>query len=176
MTKRIPKLAAAAALLLAACSHAQTKSDTTAVEVPVAQSTQLAQAQPTPAQQYQAQGQSELDKALADLRGVQVFFQFDAATLTPEAEQKLGAVAEILGRHPELRVSIAGNCDERGSEQYNLALGQGRADSARKYLTDLGVTRGQITAISFGAEKPVATGHDEQAWKQNRRDDLTAQK
>src|SRR5437868_3163768 len=66
--------------------------------------------------------------------------------------------------------------DERGSGQYNLALGQRRADSAKKYLATLGVHSGQITAISFGAEKPKALGHDEDAWKQNRRDDLTARR
>ena len=175
MKRQLPNLAAILSLSLVACSHAQVKK-TDAAAVPLASAqAQSTAAQPAAAQAYKAQGQSELDKALADLQGVKVFFQFDDATLTTEAEQKLGAVAEILGRHPELRVSIAGNCDERGSDQYNLALGQRRAESARKYLTNLGVTASQITALSFGAEKPAAAGHDEQAWKLNRRDDLNAQ-
>ena len=84
-------------------------------------------------------------------------------------------MADILVKHPELKVRIEGNADERGSGQYNLALGQRRADSAKKYLDNLGVKTEQITAISFGSEKPKATGHDEEAWKQNRRDDVNAQ-
>ncbi|HTO96292.1 MAG TPA: peptidoglycan-associated lipoprotein Pal [Myxococcales bacterium] len=128
------------------------------------------------ADQYHAQGQADLDKALEQLRGVSVFFEFDSATLTKDAQEKLSNVANVLTAHPELKVRIEGNCDERGSEQYNLALGQRRADSAKKYLAGLGVQQGQITAISFGAEKPKAPGHDEEAWRQNRRDDLNARK
>ena len=130
---------------------------------------------PTP-EQFHAQGQADLDKALEQLKGVSVFFEFDSATLTKDAQDRLSSVANVLTAHPELKVRIEGNCDERGSEQYNLALGQRRADSAKKYLATLGVKGEQITAISFGAEKPKATGHDEEAWKQNRRDDFSAQK
>src|SRR5262249_9698109 len=137
---------------------------------------QQAAAQPTPAEQYHAQGQADLDKALEQLRNVSVFFEFDSATLTKEAQEKLTNVANVLTAHPELKVRIEGNCDERGSEQYNLALGQRRADSAKKYLAGLGVQSPQITAISFGAEKPKAQGHDEEAWKLNRRDDVSAQR
>src|SRR6266446_9751421 len=127
-------------------------------------------------EEYHAQGQADLDKALEQLRGVSVFFEFDSATLTKEAQEKLSNVANVLTAHSELKVRIEGNCDERGSGQYNLALGQRRADSAKKYLATLGVGSGQITAISFGAEKPKALGHDEEAWRQNRRDDLTARR
>ena len=134
------------------------------------------EAKPNPADQYHAQGQADLDKALEQLRNVSVFFEFDSAILTKDAQEKLTNVANILTAHPELKVRIEGNCDERGSGQYNLALGQRRADSAKKYLAGLGVQSQQITAISFGAEKPKATGHDEEAWKQNRRDDVSAQR
>ncbi len=134
------------------------------------------EAKPTPADQYHAQGQADLDKALEQLRNVSVFFEFDSAILTKDAQEKLTNVANVLTAHPELKVRIEGNCDERGSGQYNLALGQRRADSAKKYLAGLGVQSPQITAISFGAEKPKATGHDEEAWKQNRRDDVSAQR
>ena len=133
-------------------------------------------AQQTPAEQFKAQGQADLDKALEALKNVSVFFEFDSATLTKDAQEKLGNVANILTQHPDLKVRIEGNADERGSEQYNLALGQRRAEAAKKYLANLGVQGGQITAISFGAEKPKAKGHDEDSWKQNRRDDVAAQK
>jgi len=155
-----------------ACSHAQPAPDASAKQDETKQDAQP-QAKPTP-EEYHAQGQADLDKALEQLRGVSVFFEFDSATLTKEAQEKLSNVANVLTAHPELKVRIEGNCDERGSGQYNLALGQRRADSAKKYLATLGVGSRQITAISFGAEKPKALGHDEEAWRQNRRDDLTA--
>jgi peptidoglycan-associated lipoprotein len=162
---------------LAACSHAETKPDTTAQTQKPPEPVKPPAAAPT-AEEYHAQGQADLDKALEQLRGVSVFFEFDSAQLTKDAQDKLGAVGDVLVKHAELTVRIEGNCDERGSEQYNLALGQRRADSAKKYLANLGVKAGQISAISFGAEKPKATGHDEESWKQNRRDDFiaTAQK
>ena len=94
-------------------------------------------------------------------------------TLTSEAKDKLSAVGTILAKHPDLKVRVEGNCDERGSEQYNLALGQRRADAAKRYLLSMGAHDRQLTAISFGDQKPKATGHDEEAWRQNRRDDLS---
>jgi peptidoglycan-associated lipoprotein len=163
---------------LAACSHQQAKPDASAAQTtaPTGQGMADGARQPTAAEQYHAQGQADLDKALEQLRNVSVFFEFDAATLTKDAQDKLSAVADVLVKHAELTVRVEGNCDERGSEQYNLALGQRRAEAAKKYLDQLGVKDKQITAISFGAEKPKAEGHDEDAWKQNRRDDVRAQK
>lgn len=158
-----------------ACSHAQPTPDASAQkEQP--KSTQATQeaSRKVSAEEYHAQGQADLDKALEQLKGVSVFFEFDSAQLTKDAQEKLSNVADILVKHHELKVRIEGNADERGSEQYNLALGQRRADSAKKYLDNLGVKPSQITAISFGAEKPKALGHDEEAWKQNRRDDVNA--
>jgi peptidoglycan-associated lipoprotein len=176
--KHKSSLIALAALAAAACTGSQPKPDASATndQPQQQQAQQDAQQQMTPAQQDHAQGQADLDKALQDLKNVSVFFEFDSATLSKEAQEKLTNVANILTAHPELKVRIEGNADERGSSQYNLALGQRRADSARKYLTNLGVTNDQITAISFGSEKPKAKGHDEEAWKQNRRDDVAAQK
>lgn len=121
---------------------------------------------------YKAQGQAELDAALARLKGVTVFFAFDEATLTQEAKDRLAAVGDVLNRHPELDVRIEGNADERGTSQYNLALGQRRADEVKHYLSKFGVQAHQIKAISFGAEKPVDPGHNEEAWAKNRRADL----
>ena len=163
---------------IVACGHAQAKPDESAQQAQPSPGQQATEASRPmkPAEQYHAQGQADLDAALQKLRGVSVFFEFDSATLSKDAQESLGAVADILVKHPELKVRIEGNADERGSEQYNLALGQRRADAAKKYLDNLGVKPKQITAISFGAEKPKATGHDEEAWKQNRRDDVNAAK
>lgn len=163
---------------LVACKTPPAKPDASATTAPPATQATDASASkqaPTP-QEFHAQGQADLDAALKALQGVSVFFEFDSATLTKDAETRLSDVANILVKHPELKVKIGGNADERGSEQYNLALGQRRADAARKYLDRLGVKDEQVTAISFGAEKPKAPGHDEDAWKQNRRDDVNAQK
>ena len=162
---------------LVACAGNPPKPDETAKTEQPKQEQAQPEAKPAPTpEQFHAQGQADLDKALEQLRGVSVFFEFDSATLTKDAQEKLTNVANVLTAHPELKVRIEGNCDERGSEQYNLALGQRRADSAKKYLADLGVKGEQITSISFGAEKPKALGHDEEAWKQNRRDDVNAKK
>ena len=162
---------------LAACTHAAPKPDATEQAKPKQEETKPVEAaKPVTPETFHAQGQADLDKALEQLRNVSVFFEFDSATLTKDAQEKLTNVSNILNAHPELKLRIEGNADERGSEQYNLALGQRRADAAKKYLDNLGVKAEQITSISFGSEKPKATGHDEDAWKQNRRDDVNAQK
>jgi peptidoglycan-associated lipoprotein len=158
---------------LAACSGAQPVPDTQANKAETKPAVAEA-AKPAPAPDTNVQGQAELEKAMEALRNVSVFFEFDSATLTSEAKDKLSAVGTVLGKYPDLKVRIEGNCDERGSEQYNLALGQRRADAAKRYLTSMGAHDKQLTAISFGDQKPKATGHDEEAWRQNRRDDLTA--
>src|SRR2546422_1130757 len=119
-----------------ACSHAQPAPDTSAMQDETKQEAQP-QAKPTP-EEYHAQGQADLDKALEQLRGVSVFFEFDSATLTKDAQEKLSNVANVLSAHSELKVRIEGNCDERGSGQYNLALGQRRAGSAEENLSPPG--------------------------------------
>jgi peptidoglycan-associated lipoprotein len=163
----LPLLFLAAASV--ACSHAQPVAAADATQKPT-----LAVSGPPPAGPAPAPpaGQAELDRALDELRGVSVFFPYDEATLSFEAEQKLAEVGSILAKHPRLTVLVAGNADERGSEQYNLALGQRRAAAAKKYLLAMGAGPQQVGTISYGAEKPKATGHDETAWQQNRRDDV----
>jgi len=157
---------------LAACSGAQPKPDAQANNAEAKPAVEAAK--PAPATDTNnAQGQAELERAMEALRNVSVFFEFDSSTLTSEAKDKLSAVGTVLA-YPDLKVRIEGNCDERGSEQYNLALGQRRADAAKRYLTSMGAHDRQLTAISFGDQKPKAAGHDEEAWRQNRRDDLTA--
>jgi peptidoglycan-associated lipoprotein len=98
-----------------------------------------------------------------------VFFGFDKFNLTPEARAKLQADAELLKQNPDAKIVLAGHCDERGTVEYNLALGQRRADAVYDYLVDLGVSPSQLSTISYGKEKPFALGHDEAAWALNRR-------
>jgi peptidoglycan-associated lipoprotein len=101
-----------------------------------------------------------------------VYFDFDKSDLKPAGQEVLSGFGDLLAKHAELHVRIEGNCDERGTAQYNVALGYRRADSAKKYLLQMGASENQITTISFGKERPRAKGHDEESWRQNRRDDF----
>ncbi len=98
-----------------------------------------------------------------------VYFDFDQATLRAEARERLAKNAEFLRSRPEFAVLIEGHCDERGTNEYNLALGERRAQSARDYLTSLGIPAARLRTISFGEERPVCSASDESCWQLNRR-------
>ncbi len=100
--------------------------------------------------------------------GDRVFYGFNEATLSSDADATLGRQSAWLAKYPSVNVLVAGNTDERGTETYNLALGQKRADAARDYLVSQGVATARITTISYGKDKPVAPGNDEAAYQQNR--------
>jgi peptidoglycan-associated lipoprotein len=103
---------------------------------------------------------------------VSIYFDFDSSTISDEGRSKLQSLYEAAQRRSDLRVRVEGNCDERGTAEYNLALGQRRADAAKKYLMNLGMDGSRIRTVSNGKEKPHAQGHDEDAWRENRRDDV----
>lgn len=98
-----------------------------------------------------------------------VNFEFDRSRITDEAAAILQRKADVLRAHPDLRLAIEGHCDERGSLEYNMALGQRRAQSAMQYLVSLGISADMFSTVSFGEERPVAQGANEGAWAQNRR-------
>ncbi len=98
-----------------------------------------------------------------------VFFEFDKYELRSDARMVLQEDARYLKEHPGAEVTLEGHCDERGTDEYNLALGQRRADAVRSYLVDLGVSGTRLKTVSYGEEKPFAMGHTESAWAQNRR-------
>ena len=100
--------------------------------------------------------------------GDRVFFDFDKSNVRADGKDVLDRQAAWLGKYGQVNVQIAGNCDERGTEEYNIALGQRRANSARDYLVAKGVASGRITTISYGKDRPTALGSNEDAWKQNR--------
>ena len=104
-----------------------------------------------------------------------VFFEYDSFEISPEGRAVLDAHGKYLRAHAEAQVRLEGNADERGGREYNLALGQKRADAARNALQLLGVAEKQMESVSFGKEKPVALGHDEDSWAKNRRVDVTYQ-
>jgi peptidoglycan-associated lipoprotein len=102
-----------------------------------------------------------------------VYFDFDKAFIEAEAGEIMKANAEWLKAHPQIKVRIEGNCDERGTIEYNQTLGQRRAASAKKYLSDMGISGQRISLISYGKEKSSCSDHAESCWQKNRRDDFT---
>jgi peptidoglycan-associated lipoprotein len=136
----------AAVALLAACSE------------PAATSTTPVSSGPVPGSQ---------EDLVANV-GDRVFFDFDRSTLRTDSRTTLEKQAAWLARWSQNNVQIAGNCDERGTQAYNIALGQRRANAARDFLVAKGVAAGRITTISFGKDRPTALGSNEQAWSQNR--------
>jgi len=100
------------------------------------------------------------------------YFDFDKYNLKPDAREALKKDADWLSKNPDKKVVIEGNCDERGTVEYNLALGQRRADSAAKYLMDMGIAKNRISTISYGKERPVCQESNEECWSKNRRADV----
>jgi peptidoglycan-associated lipoprotein len=166
-------LAAAAALIVAGC--ASTKLDEPAkVED---KSTAAKPAQPgadarTVAPVEAAPRVDPLMDPNSPLAKRSVFFDFDSFVVKPEFQSLVEAHGKYLTSNKERRIVIEGNADERGSREYNLALGQKRADAVKSRLGLLGAADAQIETVSFGEEKPRANGHDESAWSQNRRADI----
>jgi peptidoglycan-associated lipoprotein len=101
-----------------------------------------------------------------------IYFNFDSAVLSEESRSILSKNADFLSKQKSLKVRIEGNCDERGSDEYNMALGERRAKAAKDYLGNLGVDTSRLTVISYGVEKPAVDGHDEAAWAKDRRDEF----
>jgi peptidoglycan-associated lipoprotein len=98
-----------------------------------------------------------------------VYFDYDKSNIKPEFQPTLEGIAKWLGQKPDRQLLIEGHCDERGTDEYNLALGERRALSVRRYLVALGVAADRLHTISYGEEKPADPGHDETAWAKNRR-------
>ena len=117
----------------------------------------------------------EAARHLASLRetiGAMIHFDFDKSDIHPEDEALLDQKAAILNANPALRLRIGGHCDERGSDEYNMALGNRRAAAAKRYLVNKGVGADRLDVVSFGEERPLDPGHDETAWAKNRRDEF----
>jgi len=98
-----------------------------------------------------------------------IHFDFDKYDIRPEDAQILKENAALLSKYPQIKVQVEGHCDERGTSEYNLALGERRANAAKKYLVSLGISADRLSSISYGEEKPLDPGHDEEAWAKNRR-------
>lgn len=122
----------------------------------------------------QVDGFDDTDGAMADLLAERtVYFDFDSSSLDPQTRAIIKAHAAHLNANPGIKVSLAGHCDERGTREYNLALGERRAKAVSQLMRALGISRKRVSTVSYGEEKPVALGHNEGAWRQNRRVEIS---
>ena len=116
---------------------------------------------------------SEEERAILAARNIflseDIYFEFDKFTLDSMSQDVLTRKADWMRANADVVVSVEGHCDERGTNEYNLALGEKRAESAKAFLVDLGIDAYRISTVSYGEERPVDTGHNEEAWAKNRR-------
>jgi peptidoglycan-associated lipoprotein len=115
---------------------------------------------------------AQLKEAESLLSKRSIYYEYNRYDILEEYVPVIEAHAKLLMAHSDLKIIVQGNCDDRGSREYNLALGQRRSDSVRRAMVLLGVNEKQIETVSFGAEKPVAFGQDEESWAKNRRSDI----
>ena len=125
----------------------------------------VVQAPPPPPAQTSNQGDAEMFAASVQ----DIFFAYDSYDIEPQYQKVLQADARFLQQHPNFRFTIEGHCDERGSTEYNLALGDNRANATKQALAQLGISGDRMRTISYGKEKPFCTESNEQCWQQNRR-------
>lgn len=165
----------AVAMMVAGCAKEEVvkKDEPVKVEQTVKQEP-VKPVEPPPVQKEEPKQQEvQAEKAAPAIALETVYFDFDKSDLRQDARDILSKNAEaMLKGLPDAKVKIEGNCDERGSDEYNVALGDRRAKSVAKYLVTLGVKADRITTVSYGKEKPAVQGHDEAAWAKNRRADF----
>jgi peptidoglycan-associated lipoprotein len=152
----------AAALTTAACSHAQPPPPPPEAVVQTPPPAPAPEPQPEPVARS------------VEIVATSVYFDYDSSDISPQTRDTLQAFLAVAQQRPDQNLRVEGNCDERGTTEYNLALGQRRAEAAKNYLLNLGLEPARITTISYGKERPRAPGHDEESWRENRRDDLMA--
>ncbi len=111
-------------------------------------------------------------EAVRTMLATLIHFDYDKSNIRPEDASILDQKVAILQANPNLRIRVSGHCDERGSDEYNLALGNRRATATKQYLVSHGIEAARIETVSYGEERPLAQGHDEAAWAQNRRDEF----
>jgi peptidoglycan-associated lipoprotein len=163
-----PEAAAPAAVAAAPAQPAPAAAPAPAAEAMPAPAAPAAPAPAAAAAQQEAAAQAAA-AAAAVSEIADAFFAYDDFSLSADAKSALARDAQLLKAAPSMRVKIEGHCDERGTSEYNLGLGERRAASARSYLVSLGVDGTRIETISFGKERPFDPGHTEEAWAKNRR-------
>jgi peptidoglycan-associated lipoprotein len=170
-SSRLFVLLAASSLALGAC-----KKKTPVAPPPTPQSaptTEPTRTPPTTA--TPVDNSAEVARRIAAARAAvlsAVYFEYDADELRDDARASLDEKIKILNANPQLRIRISGHCDDRGSDEYNIALGRRRAEVAKRYLTDRGIDASRIETATFGRERPAVMGTGEEAWSKNRRDEF----
>ena len=162
------------ASLVAACGSQEVKKDVPVADrtTPTTQPSRPATSTTTSPTTQPAIAANPLTDPKNILSKRSVYFDFDSNVVKDEFRPVVQAHARYMVDRKDAKIRVEGNCDERGSREYNLALGQRRAEAVKRVMTVLGVQEGRIETVSFGEEKPAAAGHDEAAWAQNRRDDI----
>jgi len=117
-------------------------------------------------------GASEISEGRTSAPLLPIYFDFDKYNIRGDMVSRMEHNARFLLEHPDVKIQIQGNCDERGTNEYNIALGEKRAKSAKDFLVNMGVDPSRIDTVSFGEERPLDTRHNEEAWAKNRRDDF----
>ncbi|SFC53934.1 peptidoglycan-associated lipoprotein Pal [Massilia yuzhufengensis] len=173
--RHFPKVAliASAAVLLTACSSTPKLTETPVVEktpTPVAQGEPTREIRPV-----ETGSVDPLNDPRGELANRSVYFDYDSFVVREDGKPVVAKHSGYLTKNTGRKVLIQGNTDERGGTEYNLALGQKRAEAVRRAMTSLGVSDNQLEAVSLGEEKPKATGSDEAAWAENRRADIVYQ-
>ena len=166
------KLIVSIVLVLAACASPKPKAPVVEAPAPAPEVTAPA---PTPEAKSAPAPMVEVDPlndSTSMLAKRSFYYPFDVSAVQEADKPAVAAHAKYLSEHPDRKVHVEGNADERGSPEYNLALGQRRADALKQMLVLGGAKTSQIETASYGEEKPKATGHDEAAWSQNRRSDI----
>lgn len=153
-----------AVLVLVGCSKKKEVAEATPPPPPPVESSPTPAPPPTSTEPAPAENAPTVQDQLRD-----VFFDYDAAALSSESQATLDANGKVLLDNANVSVQIEGHCDERGTVEYNLSLGDRRAQSARDYLVRYGVPAARVSTVSYGEERPFATGGDDAAWAQNRR-------
>jgi peptidoglycan-associated lipoprotein len=164
---RTAAMLVAAVLVLGACGKKQPQVAPTPTPTPTQQPTTTTPTT-TPTRDDAAERAAEMRRIAGVLEQI-VFFDYDESTIRADAQEALAAKVPLLRQHPSVRMRIEGHADERGSVEYNLALGMRRANAVRDYLTGFGLDASRFETFSFGEDRPMAQGSGESAWSQNRR-------
>ncbi|HSJ09177.1 MAG TPA: peptidoglycan-associated lipoprotein Pal [Longimicrobiales bacterium] len=175
--KRVMRVAAVGSVLVLVSACGKKQPETQPQPAPPAERTAPPSQPATPPATAPSNGDAEREaerrRMLSVLEQV-VHFDYDEATIRSDAQEQLGAKAQILRANPQVRIRIEGHADERGSLEYNLALGMRRANAVRDYLTGFGIDASRFEMVSFGEDRPMAQGSNDSAWAQNRRAEFRA--
>ena len=174
-SRRLLVLLSVPVLLLGACKKKKVVPEV--IPTPPVQSTPT----PTPTRPPETTTPAPTDNSAENARKLaaareslmkKIYFEYNADELRDDSKAELDAKIRLLNANPGVRIRIAGHCDERGNDEYNIVLGRRRAEAAKRYLTDRGIDASRIETVSFGRERPDVQGSGEEAWSRNRRDEF----